>query len=207
MSILNNKKNVKFIVTLLLALSVFCYNKFIKKEVSTPSVSSVAQKQFTAQHKDRGVKITHAAKYVKAKINHVLRMDINSKKTGFKGCHSKIALDHYVATHPHTSYALKNKRIDSSNNGVYIAKPIITLEDGRKIGKLNNRGVSSFFPDDWNETKILNEVTHAVTNNLGKIPSRPNGNEYYGFSKDGAVEIHFYLKSNGAIATYFPVKK
>lgn len=153
------------------------------------------------------VEVLNIRKIVNAKTPHVLRIDINTNNTGFTGCHSKIALDDYVSNHPTSIYEFRNKVLDPSNNGVYEAKPILNLGNGAELGKVNNGGISSFFPDNWNELKILDEVEFAIANNHGKIPSKPNGNEYYGFSNDGAVEIHFYLKQDGTLGSYFPVKK
>ncbi|MFK8273306.1 EndoU domain-containing protein [Capnocytophaga canimorsus] len=35
------------------------------------------------------------------------------------------------------------------------------LENGSELRKTNNRGKSTFFPDDWDEARILEEVEHA----------------------------------------------
>lgn len=90
---------------------------------------------------------------------------------------------------------------------VYEAKPVIVLSNGSEIVKSNNRGVSSLFPDSWPESKIIEEVEYAIKNNKGKIPEKPNGNEFYGMSSDGKVEIHFYYDIDGSIRSYFPKKR
>lgn len=134
-------------------------------------------------------------------------MDINANGTGFKGCHSKLALDDYVINNPKATYELRNKVFDVNSNGVYEANPIIKLQNGSELVKINNAGKSTFFPDTWNEQKILDEVEYAIVNNHGKLPTKPNGNEYFGYSSDGKVKIHFYLNSDGSIGSYFPFRQ
>ncbi|GET46201.1 hypothetical protein RCZ01_15030 [Capnocytophaga felis] len=132
---------------------------------------------------------------------------MNSNGKGFKGCHSKIALDDYTKNNPTARYELKNKVMDSSGNGVYEAEPIIKLENGTELRKTNNRGKSTFFPDDWDEARILEEVEHAINNNHGKFNlNKPNSNEYFGLSRDGKIEIHFFYNQDGTIGSYYPIK-
>jgi hypothetical protein len=151
------------------------------------------------------VEVTDITNKVLAKKPHVLRMDINATNTGFKGCHSKIALDDYVANNPTATFEFRNKVLDASSNGVYEANPVIKLQNGNELVKINNGGKSTFFPDAWNEAKVLDEVEHAISNNHGLHPTGAP-NEYFGFSTDGKVEIHFYLSPDGSVNSYFPKK-
>jgi len=64
-------------------------------------------------------------------------------------------------------------------------------------------GFSTFFPENWDNAKILDEVEHAIKNNHSVVPGN-NPNEYFGFSSNGKVEIHFYLNQDGTIGSYFP---
>ena len=77
-----------------------------------------------------------------------------------------------------------NSCVDNASR-VFEAKPVVIKSDGSEINKGNNRGVSSFFPQNWDN----------------------NPNEYYGFSKDGKVEIHFYYNADGSIGSFFPKKR
>ena len=142
--------------------------------------------------------------------NHVLEIEkittARNGKKGFTGCHSKTALDDYVTKNPEATIEFRNKNLDASS-GVYEAEPIIKMPNGDEYIKLNNKGKSTFFPDSWSQNKVLDEVEHAIKNNHGKLPEKPNGNEYYGFSSNGKVEIHFYLNKDGSIGSYFPIKK
>ena len=132
---------------------------------------------------------------------------MNANGRGFKGCHSKIALDDYVQNNPTARYEFRNKIMVNSGNGVYESNPVIILDDGTELVKTNNRGKSTFFPDDWDEAKILDEVEYAITNNHGKFdPSKPNSNEYFGLSRNGKIEIHFFYNQDGTIGSYYPIK-
>ncbi len=152
------------------------------------------------------VEVLNITTIVEAKTPHVLRLDVNGAGTGFGGCHSKVALDDYVSNNPGSSYAFNNKSTADSG-GIYTANPVVTKADGAQMVKYNNGGQSSFFPDSWTEAKIKAETEHAIANNHGKIPQNPTGNEYFGFSSDGSVRIHFYLKNNGTLGSYFPKKQ
>ena len=162
-----------------------------KLEISTESFKSPSW-----------VEIEDVANKVKARLGHVLRIEVKGRK--FTGCHNKGALDDYVSKNPGTRYELRNKVMDPSGSGVYEATPVIILEDGTEIIKRNNRGKSTFFPDDWSEERILQEVQYAVIHNQGKFKGGPP-EEYWGFSSSG-IEIHFYYVE-GEIRSFFPVKQ
>ena len=61
---------------------------------------------------------------------------------------------------------------------------------------------STFFPDGWNEKKILEEVEYAVKNNSGKYPGW-TVDEHFWISKSW-LQINFYLKPDWSIRSYFP---
>jgi hypothetical protein len=65
---------------------------------------------------------------------------------------------------------------------------------------------STFFPDDWDEARILEEAEHAVRNNKGFLNGRNVDDGYFGFSKGGKTKIGFYYRdADGYIGSYFPV--
>lgn len=164
---------------------------------------------------------------VLAKEPHVLKVETKADGTfypksktidgrtfnmeGFKGCHSENALKEYIQAHGGT-YAVKNKSL--GQGGVYEGQPIIYVNDKEYV-KINGRfveyesgklgGTSSFFPEEWSNTKIKQEVEHAIKNNHGLVDGAQS--EYFGFSTDGKVEIHFYLRQDGGIGSYFPKKR
>jgi hypothetical protein len=158
-----------------------------------------------------------------AKKSHVLEVEgLNKTRNyngttmeGFTGCHSDQALSDYVATNGGT-YRINGKPTNLQPDEVFEGQPIITL-NGKEYVKTNGPpiveystgkygGTSTFFPENWNNTKILDEVEYAIANNHGVAPGN-NPSEYFGFSRDGKVEIHFYLNNDGTIGSYFPKKR
>jgi hypothetical protein len=133
---------------------------------------------------------------------------------GFKGCHTENALKDYVQANG-GAYIVKNKSVGVG--GVYEGQPVIYLNNKEyvkingqfveyEVGKLG--GTSSFFPENWTNVKIKEEVEFAIANNHGKVnPDDLNDNLHFGYSKDGSVEIQFYYNSDGSIGSYFPKKR
>uniref|UniRef100_UPI0011AF46E2 EndoU domain-containing protein n=1 Tax=Aquimarina sp. I32.4 TaxID=2053903 RepID=UPI0011AF46E2 len=129
---------------------------------------------------------------------------------GFKGCHSENALKKYVQDNGGT-YTVKNKSV--GQGGVYEGQPVININNKEYV-KINGRfveyepgklgGTASFFPEGWSNTKIKQEVEHAIKNNHGL--AQDGSNTFYGYSKNGSVEIRFYLNNDGYIGSYFPKK-
>ena len=71
--------------------------------------------------------------------------------------------------------------------------------------KLNNQGNSTFFPKNWTDARIKEEVEHAVRYNKGLKNNLDPRQGYYGMSKDGSIEIRFYYDDvTKEIGSYFP---
>jgi hypothetical protein len=133
------------------------------------------------------------------RITHITKIKFDHKGHGYRftGVHSKIAIDNAhgkarveIVTPPNTA-------------GVYEAKVFATAPDGIEITKTGNGGKSTFFPDNWDESKILEETEFAIKNNKGFENGIDDADGYYGYSKDGKVRIGFYYR-NGAIISFFP---
>ncbi|WP_344931064.1 EndoU domain-containing protein, partial [Aquimarina addita] len=134
---------------------------------------------------------------------------------GFKGCHSENALKEYIQANGGT-YTVKNKSI--GQGGVYEGQPVISINNKEYV-KINGRfveyetgklgGTASFFPEGWSNTKIKQEVEHAIKNNHGKVNvNNPNDQLHFGYSTDGKVEIQFYFDSvRDYVGSYFPKKR
>jgi transcriptional/translational regulatory protein YebC/TACO1 len=60
------------------------------------------------------------------------------------------------------------------------------------------------FPSHWSQARIIEEVTHAVQNNHGLVAGKTS--LYFGYSKNGLIEIHFAFNPNGK-GTYYGIKK
>ena len=93
--------------------------------------------------------------------------------------------------------------------GVYEAVPEIILKDGTVISHNGNKGICSFFPDNWSEEKILSEVEY-VAQNVERCENIKNG--YVGLSSDGKIKIVIqyreYIKDGvlvKKITSYYPL--
>jgi len=181
---------------------------FMKKVKETKLLANTVAKH------PNWVEITNITSKVDGLTPHVLKVEtkvdgsffpknknINGQSfqmEGFKGCHSENALKEYVQANGGT-YSVKNKSI--GQGGVYEGQPVINLNNKEYV-KINGRfveyqpgklgGTSSFFPENWTNAKIKQEVEFALTNNHGKVNvNNPNDNLHFGFSSDGNVEIQF----------------
>lgn len=134
------------------------------------------------------------------RIAHIRSIKFEPKGSGyrFSGCHSKSAIDELGAN------ARLEITIPKNAEGVYEGKVFAKGPDGKEIMKSGNGGKSTFFPDHWDEARILDEVEFAVKNNKGQVPNGAS-NQYFGFSKDGKIKIEFYYnETTGAINSFFP---
>ncbi|GEM_PF-1646622 len=90
---------------------------------------------------------------------------------------------------------------DPNGSGLYEAKVEVKDDNGIYQPKLTNRGgYSTFFPDSWNQQKVLEEIAYAYKN---RIPV--SGNIFEGTSIDGLIKIQMYLRSDKSIISAFPV--
>lgn len=137
------------------------------------------------------------------RVGHIRKIVFEAKSNGtycFSGCHSKSAIDELGAN------ARIEITIPKNAEGVYEAKVFAKGPDGKEIVKSGNGGKSTFFPDHWDEAKILEEAEFAVKNNKGLIDPTDATKGYYGFSKDGKVKIGFYYRdTDGYIGSFFPI--
>ena len=87
-------------------------------------------------------------------------------------------------------------------NKLYNAKVYAKDSNWNEIQK---NWFSTFFPDNWDKKKIMEEVEYAIRNNSGKdLSPWASPNEYKWFTKDW-MQINFYLrKSDWAVLSYFP---
>lgn len=144
---------------------------------------------------------TDIAAALKRRINHIRKITFESRGTSYKfsGCHSMSAIDE-----------LKGKArieitIPKNSEGVYEAKVFAKDPTGIERMKSGNDGKSTFFPDDWGEAKILEEVEFAVRNNKGFANGVDAIDGYFGFSKNGKIKIEFYYtEGTGEIKSFFP---
>jgi hypothetical protein len=146
---------------------------------------------------------TDVATALNNRISHIRRILFETKSNGtykFSGCHSKSAIDELGAN------ARIEVTIPANAEGVYEAKVFAKGPDGIEIPKSGNQGKSTFFPDSWNEAKILDETEFAVRNNKGLIDPADATKGYWGYAKDGKTKIGFYYRdADGYIGSFFPI--
>jgi hypothetical protein len=125
-------------------------------------------------------------------VVHVLRGKVKNGYAG--GVHHKSAFDLETARiRPGTTKSTPNQ------HGVYEAKVDVKNASGEFIEKAEP---STFFPDDWDQMKTMENIMHAWESN-SKVPN--TNNVYRGFSIDGNIEIHMYLRPDGSIISAFPI--
>jgi hypothetical protein len=189
-------KNIKaFLLKGLLLMTmitlVHCHSKPVNKE-------TVAQPK-TGAFLEITTDITPS---LHKRIAHICKIKFEHKGHGYKftGVHSKIAIDNAhgkarieIVTPPNAA-------------GVYEAKVFATGPDNVEIAKSGNGGKSTFFPDQWDESRILEETAYAIKNNKGFENGIDAADGYYGYSKDGNIRIGFYYR-DGVIISFFPSLK
>jgi Bacterial EndoU nuclease len=136
-------------------------------------------------------KVVKIAKEITPKtIKHIFEGEINKagKATG---------VHHIDAIRGGTARIVPGT-VQSGPNGLY--KAIVEVKDttGKWIRKSGNKGYSSFFPDNWDKQKVLEEITHAFNNKVFDT-----GNTWKGLTSNG-IEIEMYIGTNGEIISAFP---
>ncbi len=123
-------------------------------------------------------------------VIHIMRGNVKRGRAG--GVHHKSAVSQGEAREI-------GARIQSSDGLLYKVKVEVKDANGNFIAKKSNGGYSTFFPDSWDQMRVLDEIKHARNNK--KFVS---GNEYWGYSKDGKIKIHMYLRNDGTIISAYP---
>jgi hypothetical protein len=153
--------------------------------------------------------INDIQKKVYSRKEHIFSIDLKEHEgiIRFTGVHHIIALRN-IRLHgkPAIGYNAEIQAKHTNGSGLYEAKVVVHTPEGKLIYKSGNRGYSTFFPDDWNEDKVLQEVIYAISHNVGPIDSRDPLKGYYGFTNEGHFKIGFYYdESTGKIASFFPI--
>lgn len=134
------------------------------------------------------------------RIEHITSIKIVNGK--FTGCHSKIAIDKLG------SRARIEVVTPPNSLGVYEARVFAKSDDGIEIMKSGYDGISTFYPDGWDEARILNEAEYAIRNNKGLLVPTDPKKGYWGYARDGKIKIGFYYNdTDGYIASFFPLLK
>ena len=126
-------------------------------------------------------------------LKHIFRGEVNAGKAS--GVHHKSAID------LGTAKTVSGTKVEGPE-GLYKAKVQVKDDNGKWVDKSGNDGYSTFFPDEWDQTRAMEEIKHAKST-AKKVPGTTN--TYKGYSVDGKIEIHMYLKADGTIISAFPV--
>ncbi|MEW7279189.1 EndoU domain-containing protein [Aquimarina sp. 2201CG1-2-11] len=157
--------------------------------------------------------VDNVASKIQGRLSHVDYLDF--KGNGFEGCHTQNAMNQFLNDNPGWTGGFIDRNgnpVNLLDNSVVEAYPWVKNTNGNIFTKLNGAqnningvqyGKASFFPKNWDTTKLKREVEHAISNNHGLV----SGNTYKGYSTDGTIEINFYYNiSTGRIISFFPKK-
>lgn len=78
-------------------------------------------------------------------------------------------------------------RLEETSEGFYGA---VFSSGGRK----------SFWPDSWDEFKVIDELKYVMSNN----PNNISGNKWRATTQNGQL-IEYYLRADGVVISAFPV--
>lgn len=123
------------------------------------------------------------------KISHILKGD-NKKNGDGSGFH------HLPSRRDGNTYIIEGTKTKPNKYGVYEAQVVVNGQP-----KWDNNGVSTFFPDKWDEQQVVDAINEAY-----KSKSHARGNIYTGTTKDG-LQINIALDKDGKILTAYPVYK
>ena len=155
-------------------------------------------------------RIENADKMIgKAGYEHVLnvnkaRWNKQKKIFEFSGGHTEKSIKQYITNNGGGRYAIKHKMVNSET-GVYQGKVVIELNNGMSISKAGT--ISPFFPKNWPESKIMEEVQYAAKNLKGMHPKYIDA--YVGETREG-VQIVFFCEEEAEnkikrVISFFPL--
>lgn len=101
---------------------------------------------------------------------------------------------HYEGLPTAKGEVVEKSRTPKNKVGVYEAKVVVS-----NVNKQSNQGKSSFFPNDLDAQKVVDEINKAY-----ELKEHVTGNTYEGLSDQGIV-IRMYLDNNNKIISAFPV--
>jgi hypothetical protein len=137
---------------------------------------------------------------IKISTAHIFHGEINAagKAVGFHHRGSSIGSSLYARIRPGTS--VEQAVGNQGTHGVVRAK--VDVWDGQRwVQKTSNSGYSTFFPDSWSRTEVLNQVKAAYENRIMSLPS----GRWVGVSPRGVVIEGYADFGANSIRTAYPV--
>ncbi|MCZ6914341.1 MAG: T7SS effector LXG polymorphic toxin, partial [Rickettsia endosymbiont of Ixodes persulcatus] len=136
----------------------------------------------TMAKKELGVKVNSGKKFNLDTMKHIYHGEINRRGKAV-GYHHESMMGGKI---------IPGSKSKPDKNGVYKAK--VEIDGEKKIA------YSTFFPKDWDRVKVNKAISEAFENKTRE------GNRYVGRTSSG-IDIGLFLKSDGSIATAFPLYK
>ncbi len=122
---------------------------------------------------------------------HILYGEVKNGKA--KGGHSPNSLNKTIRWK-------KGTKIKDGALGMQMGYIEIKDKNDNWIAK---KDITSLYPTDWSDEKILQEVVYAYKH---KKKANPKSDLWEGKDSEGKIKIHMYV-NNGKLATAFPILK
>jgi|SRR5690625_3602841 len=119
-------------------------------------------------------------------LEHILEGELNyrGQAVGF----------HYDRLPTKKGEIIDNTKSKSNEHGIYEAKVIVS-----NVEKTSNRGMSTFFPDEWDTQDVIDAINEAY-----ETKTYISGNTFEGLTTEGIV-IRMYLDDDEKIISAFPI--
>lgn len=119
-------------------------------------------------------------------LEHILEGELNrnGQAVGF----------HYNQLPTKKGEIVSGTETEPNEFGVYEAKVIVS-----NVEKTSNRGMSTFFPNEWDTQHVVDVINEAYDNRV-----YINGNTFEGLT-DGGIVIRMYLDNEEKIISAFPI--
>lgn len=130
--------------------------------------------------------LIHTENFRNGALEHILEGELNARgqAVGF----------HYDRLPSKKGKVIQGTETPKNKYGVYEAE--IEVEG---VKKSSNRGMSSFFPDDWTAQQVVYAINEAY-----EVKEYLTGNTFEGITEEG-LAIRMYIDENEKIISAFPI--
>ena len=186
-------KNKILKILLLFAIILFGLGKIYLSRNNSINAKENFSKEFIAQNKKNGKKNAVKQKNIENKNgkrtqntskqgNRKYQIDYDHVIGGDENSQGKVTGGHSLLR---GDVRIVKKIGNPAKNGVYRASIEVKKKDGTWQAKTSNGGVNTMFPENWDETRIIDEINSAWENRKD-VKGRDN-NMWQGISKSGVV--------------------
>ena len=188
---MNKNKIIK--ILLLFVIILFGLGKLYLSRNNSINAKENSSKEFVAQNKKNGKKNAVKQKNIENKNgkrtqntsnqgNRKYQIDYDHVIGGDENSQGKVTGGHSLLR---GDVRIVKKIGNPAKNGVYRASIEVKKKDGTWQAKTSNGGVNTMFPENWDETRIIDEINSAWENRKD-VKGRDN-NMWQGISKSGVV--------------------